>query len=350
MVRAVLSSAGHEVGLVSDGRAALASVQEREPDLLLLDLMMPGVSGLDACRTVKANPFTARIPILMLTGESHIDRKVEGFEAGADDYLAKPFDPRELRARVNALLRLVRREADRNPTSGLPGGRAIEEEILRRVAADEACAVCYLDIDYFKPFADTFGFAAADAVIRGTGAAVIDAVAAAGDSQRLRWPRGRRRFSRRDSHGPRRSSRARERAPIPRGHRPCRRVWRSRARGVRWSRSGRRGAPFPDCADVRRGPVRSSGFVDIDRAPGRTGGRRETASQAAGRGDDSRQRRVSGVRRPSLPGVGIPCTQPERRVSAGDTARRARRLEPCRLHGARVSHSRGAVAGQRAGA
>jgi PleD family two-component response regulator len=182
MVRAVLSSAGHEVGLVSDGRAALASVQEREPDLLLLDLMMPGVSGLDACRTVKANPFTARIPILMLTGESHIDRKVEGFEAGADDYLAKPFDPRELRARVNALLRLVRREADRNPTSGLPGGRAIEEEILRRVAADETCAVCYLDIDYFKPFADTFGFAAADAVIRGTGAAVIDAVAAAGDS------------------------------------------------------------------------------------------------------------------------------------------------------------------------
>jgi PleD family two-component response regulator len=180
MVRAVLSSAGHEVGLVSDGRAALASVQEREPDLLLLDLMMPGVSGLDACRTVKANPFTARIPVLMLTGESHIDRKVEGFEAGADDYLAKPFDPRELRARVNALLRLVRREADRNPTSGLPGGRAIEEEIMRRVAAEETCAVCYLDIDYFKPFADTFGFAAADAVIRGTGAAVIDAVASAG--------------------------------------------------------------------------------------------------------------------------------------------------------------------------
>jgi PleD family two-component response regulator len=181
MVRAVLASAGHEVGLVPDGRTALASVQEREPDLLLLDVMMPGIGGLDTCRTVKANPFTARIPVLMLTGEGHIERKVEGFEAGADDYLAKPFDPRELRARVNALLRLVRREADRNPTSGLPGGRAIEEEILRRVAADETCAVCYLDIDYFKPFADTFGFAAADAVIRGTGAAVVDAVAVAGD-------------------------------------------------------------------------------------------------------------------------------------------------------------------------
>jgi len=181
MVRAVLASAGHEVGLVPDGRAALAAVQEREPDLLLLDVMMPGVSGLDACRTVKANPFTARIPILMLTGEGHIDSKVEGFEAGADDYLAKPFDPRELRARVTALLRLVRREADRNPTSGLPGGRAIEEEILRRVSIDETFAVCYIDIDYFKPFADTFGFAAADAVIRGLGAAIVESVAAAGD-------------------------------------------------------------------------------------------------------------------------------------------------------------------------
>jgi len=181
MVRAVLASAGHEVGLVSDGRAALASVQEREPDLLLLDVMMPGVSGLDACRTVKGNPFTARIPVLMLTGEGHIESKVEGFEAGADDYLAKPFDPRELRARVTALLRLVRREADRNPTSGLPGGRAIEEEILRRVAVEEAFGVCYIDIDYFKPFADTFGFAAADAVIRGIGSAVVEAVAVAGD-------------------------------------------------------------------------------------------------------------------------------------------------------------------------
>jgi PleD family two-component response regulator len=181
MVRAVLSSAGHEVGLVPDGRAALAAVQEREPDLLLLDVMMPGVSGLDACRAVKANPFTARIPVLMLTGEGNIESKVEGFEAGADDYLPKPFDPRELRARVTALLRLVRREADRNPTSGLSGGRAIEEEIMRRVEVDETFAVCYLDIDYFKPFADTFGFAAADAVIRGTGAAVVEAVAVAGE-------------------------------------------------------------------------------------------------------------------------------------------------------------------------
>lgn len=178
MVRALLGSSGHEVDSVADGRAALAAMQAREPDLLILDIMMPGMNGLDACRVVKSNPFTARVPVLMLTAEGQIESKVEGFEAGADDYLAKPFDPRELRARVTALLRLVRREADRNPTSGLPGGRAIEEEILRRIERDDTFAVCYLDIDHFKPFADTFGFAAADAVIKGTGSAILDAVAA----------------------------------------------------------------------------------------------------------------------------------------------------------------------------
>jgi PleD family two-component response regulator len=182
MVRDALSAAGHEVAVVADGLAALMAVREREPDLLLLDVMMPGVSGFDACRTVKNNPFTARIPVLMLTGEGGIESKVEGLDAGADGYLAKPIDTRELRARVNALLRLVRREADRNPTSGLPGGRAIDEEIMRRIGTGSVVTIGYLDIDHFKPFADTFGFAAADLVIRGTGAAAVEAVAALGDA------------------------------------------------------------------------------------------------------------------------------------------------------------------------
>ena len=177
MVQSLLESSGHEVALVPDGAAALASLEEREPDLLILDLVMPNMTGLDVCRLVKANPFTARIPVLMLTAEDEIESKVEGFEAGADDYLPKPFDPRELRARVTAMLRLVRREADRNPTSGLPGGRAIEEEIALRVARRQRFAVCYLDLDNFKAFADTFGFTLCDQVIRDMGG-VLRAVTA----------------------------------------------------------------------------------------------------------------------------------------------------------------------------
>jgi PleD family two-component response regulator len=180
MVREVLQSAGHETDLAADGLSALASIQEREPDLLVLDLVMPGMSGLDVCRAVKLNPFTARIPILMLTAQGDIAAKVAAFDAGADDYLAKPFDPRELRARIVALLRIVRREGDRNPTSGLPGGKAIEEEIERRAEKGESFAICYIDLDNFKPFADTFGFSIADMVIRDMGQAIRGAIETTG--------------------------------------------------------------------------------------------------------------------------------------------------------------------------
>ena len=180
MVRDVLTSAGHEVDTAPDGPSALAAIARREPDLLVLDLAMPHMTGIEVCRAVKRNPFQARIPILMLTAHGDVEHKVAGLEAGADDYLAKPFDPRELRARIVAMLRLVRREGDRNPTSGLPGGKAIEEEIARRAASGEHFAVCYIDLDHFKPFADTFGFTAADTVIREMGAAIHAAVEATG--------------------------------------------------------------------------------------------------------------------------------------------------------------------------
>ena len=172
MVRDLLQSIGHEVALAPDGLTALAAVQAREPDLLILDLAMPGMTGFEVCRAIKRNPFTSRIPVLMLTSQGDVEHKVEGFEAGADDYLPKPFDPRELRARVTALLRLVQREGDRNPTSGLPGGRTIEHELERRVARREPFAVLYLDFDNFKPFADFFGFSVADRVIREFGVAL----------------------------------------------------------------------------------------------------------------------------------------------------------------------------------
>jgi PleD family two-component response regulator len=181
LTRDLLAPLGHEVALAPDGAAVLDMMRGREPDLLILDLNMPGLSGLDVCRAVKRNPFTAGVPVLMLTAQGDVENKVAGFDAGADDYLAKPFDPRELRARVTALLRLVRREGDRNPTSGLPGGRAIEEELERRVRAGDPFAVVYIDLDHFKPFADAFGFAVADRVIHDTGHILRAVVEATGN-------------------------------------------------------------------------------------------------------------------------------------------------------------------------
>jgi PleD family two-component response regulator len=182
MVRDLLEPRGHEVALAADGHQALEAIRERPPDLLILDLAMPGISGYEVCREVKRDPVTSRIPVLILTGLSRIDQKVAGFDAGADDYLEKPFDARELQARVGALLRLVRREADRNPTSGLPGGEAIQRELALRVRAGNRFSICYIDLDHFKPFCDTFGFAVADRVIQDTGRALLAAAVERGDT------------------------------------------------------------------------------------------------------------------------------------------------------------------------
>ena len=181
LIRQILRMAGHEVAVAGDGFEALKMVAEREPDLIVLDRSMPGMDGLAVCREIKNNPFLSRVPILILTALATVDFKIEGFDAGADDYLVKPFEPRELTARVASLLRLVAREGDRNPSSGLPGGRAIAGEIERRVAGNQTCSVIYIDIDHFKPFADTFGFAAADEVISATGKLLGELVARSGD-------------------------------------------------------------------------------------------------------------------------------------------------------------------------
>lgn len=179
MISTVLTLEQYDVRQASSGAEALKQVARDEPDIIVMDVQMPYMTGFEVCRTLKGNPFTARIPILMLTAQSGIDAKVEGFESGADDYLGKPFHPRELSARVAALLRLVQRESDRNPSSGLPGGRALREEIERRAhvsqESGEPFCLVYLDLDGFKPFADTFGFTAADTVIARTGAAMVEA-------------------------------------------------------------------------------------------------------------------------------------------------------------------------------
>ncbi|MFF0159485.1 response regulator transcription factor [Streptomyces sp. NPDC005263] len=104
-----LTQSGHEVTAVEDGMAALRAVREQLPDLALLDIRMPGMSGLDVCRELRAAAETANIPVIMITARSQEGDVEVGFEAGADDYIIKPFSPRELSSRVTALLARVER-------------------------------------------------------------------------------------------------------------------------------------------------------------------------------------------------------------------------------------------------
>jgi DNA-binding response OmpR family regulator len=116
LVGRYLERAGFVVEILASGRQALTAVAERPPDLLILDLMLPHVDGLEVCRLIRADPKTAAIPIIMLTARGEESERIVGLELGADDYIPKPFSPNELVARVRALLRRTVRQA---PVSNL---------------------------------------------------------------------------------------------------------------------------------------------------------------------------------------------------------------------------------------
>lgn len=111
LVAHYLEKAGFTTDRVANGRDALDAIAARLPDAMVLDLMLPHVDGLEVCRRVRANEKTAAIPIVMLTARAEESERIVGLEIGADDYLAKPFSPSELVARVRALLRRVHRGA-----------------------------------------------------------------------------------------------------------------------------------------------------------------------------------------------------------------------------------------------
>lgn len=108
LLRYNLEKSGYRVEEAVDGQEAMLKVQEEKPDLVLLDWMLPQMSGLEVCRQIRRNPATRNIPIIMLTARGEEGDRVRGLDAGADDYIPKPFSPSELLARMRAVLRRIR--------------------------------------------------------------------------------------------------------------------------------------------------------------------------------------------------------------------------------------------------
>ena len=136
MLCIALEAADFNVLDAENAQQAHAAIIDKQPDLVLLDWMMPGTTGLELLRRLKRDDLTARIPVIMLTAKAEEDSKISGLDAGADDFIPKPFSPRELISRVKAVLRRVGREELQEPISI---GQLVFDPIGHRVSiADQA--------------------------------------------------------------------------------------------------------------------------------------------------------------------------------------------------------------------
>lgn len=175
-----LAELGYRVVVAGSAEEALDILQVKIPDLILLDVVMPGMSGFDLCRILRQKPRYNMIPIIMLTAQAQEDDRLRGLELGADDYIAKPFVNRELLARVTNTLTRLDRVRNLNPLSGLRGNQEINHEIVMRIASGNPYAIMYLDLNNFKEYNDVYGFSSGDDLIRMTAGILTGVVEEAG--------------------------------------------------------------------------------------------------------------------------------------------------------------------------
>lgn len=166
IVRKAFIGTGWEVSSVYDGEDALESIAGQLPDVILLDLNMPRLGGRELLASLRRNPRTAMVPVIIVSGDDSPREKAAEFGIGADDFVSKPFDTTELVARIDAAARRARRMLSANPLTMLPGGPAIEDEVRARISNGTPLAFFHIDIDNFKAYNDNYGYLKGDEAIR----------------------------------------------------------------------------------------------------------------------------------------------------------------------------------------
>ena len=185
-----LKAVGYQVVPARDGEEALLKVNETKPDLILLDIMMPKMNGLEVCSRIKADDMTKYIPVILVTALNEIEDKIKGQEAGADDFISNPFNKLELLTRVKSLLRIkslhdqlnekiaeleiakerLRQLAITDGLTGLSNHRNFKEFLMRELDRAKRhqlhISVVMIDIDYFKHYNDTHGHQAGDVLLK----------------------------------------------------------------------------------------------------------------------------------------------------------------------------------------
>ncbi len=176
----VLRGHGYEVDEAGDCATARRLVIERRPQVVLFDVQLPDGDGFSLLSSLAERRASEPFAAVFLSARGETADKVRGLRLGADDYLTKPFDAQELVARIDAVLRRRDAALHASPMTRLPGGRAIDEEVQRRLDRQVAFALTYIDLDNLKAYNDTYGYAKADGVVLQTAGILREAVATFG--------------------------------------------------------------------------------------------------------------------------------------------------------------------------
>jgi diguanylate cyclase (GGDEF)-like protein len=169
VLQITLEDVGYEVRVANGSRAGLQAAMEFRPDLVLLDISMPEMDGLQVTRALRADAVTSSTSIILVTAHASMDDRVVGLAAGADDYVVKPFDIDELLSRVNAALRRGRQLRGVSPLTGLPGNFDILRQLESLLeAGSPSFALAHADLDNFKAYNDQYGFVRGDQAIQAT--------------------------------------------------------------------------------------------------------------------------------------------------------------------------------------
>jgi diguanylate cyclase (GGDEF)-like protein len=165
MLKIYFGAQGYEVTIAARGNDALERTRKQLPNVIVLDIMLPDIDGYEVCTRLRRNLRTSHVPIIFLTQKDERSDRIAGLELGADDYITKPFDIEELRLRVQGAMRRAERESLTNPTTGLPSGKMIEEQ-LRALMRRKDWGLLYVGISEMDSFTDVYGFVAGDEVLR----------------------------------------------------------------------------------------------------------------------------------------------------------------------------------------
>jgi DNA-binding response OmpR family regulator len=165
MLRLYFDSQGYEVLTVMRGHDALEVCRKKQPNVVVLDIMLPDMDGYDVCRELRGNLRTSHVPVIFLTQKDERSDKIAGLELGADDYITKPFDIEELKLRVQGAMRRAQSTSLTDPVTGLPSSKLIEEQLKKLLTRDD-WAILYVVINHMDAFIEVEDIVARDDILR----------------------------------------------------------------------------------------------------------------------------------------------------------------------------------------